>query len=385
MQIFFAGLVVIMFADDVFQPHYLALQRDSGLQHSLVQVLVPALHTAATAMQLPPDRRPGNLRWDALEQILVALLSEPLFNTFLEQLESSSCGGFSRYALRMLQSTCQLIAAAPSSCPVELTSSKFAALWHNLAALLGMTCSIQQHQQQQRGTSVPDAQRQQAVRLLLQALSRLPTALRLASGHCVLDGWCTILRTMHRLSVQEPEQSASHSSAAANGVCGYHTIDSLADLPALCLAGTALLRALPHAVTVSALADQQKQAEEQPDLGLVGGALEIAYVVCSIVDEIATYCGTLASGGPWSAADSAAAGEALWQLHTALCRCIHSIAAGSLATAARLVTVLSFVLNAAACVSAATPATADGTAACGARYAIGKLPVPVMLFWPQEL
>jgi hypothetical protein len=46
----------------------------------------------------------------------------------------------------------------------------------------------------------------------------------------------------------------------------------------------------------------------------------------------------------------------------------------------------SLVLNAAACVSSAMPATANGTAAGGARYAIGKLPVLTdMLISPQEL
>jgi hypothetical protein len=393
----FANLVNIINDEELLGPHALALQRDIGLQRSLVQVLIPALHAAAVAMQLPPDRRPCNVSWHTIMRVVDALMSAALDEQFKEQLASSA--GISTVAQRVMQSTCRLLAAAPASCPDELTSSNFAALWHNLAALLGLTCSIQQQQQQQRGTSVPDAQRQKAVRLLLQALSRLPTALQVAAdcqqdvAGCplakdALDMWRMLLSMMDHLRVQEPGLSADDRIAAANGVCAFHTIDSLADVPAWCSAGKALLQALPQVATVAALAQQHQLAGEQPDAAIVpttqmGSSISIT--ASSIVDEVVRYCGTLASGGPWSAAACAASGEALWQLHTALCRCIHWIAAGSLATAAMPVGLPSLVLNAAACVSAATPAAADGTVTGGARYATGKPLVPVMLFWPQEL
>ncbi|KAI3433890.1 hypothetical protein D9Q98_003692 [Chlorella vulgaris] len=387
----FANLVNIINDEELLGPHALALQRDIGLQRSLVQVLIPALHAAAVAMQLPPDRRPCNVSWHTIMRVVDALMSAALDEQFKEQLASTA--GISTIAQRVMQSTCRLLAAAPASCPDELTSSNFAALWHNLAALLGLTCSIQQQQQQQRGTSVPDAQRQKAVRLLLQALSRLPTALQVAAdcqqdvAGCplakdALDMWRMLLSMMGQLRVQEPGLSADDRIAAANGVCAYHTIDSPADVPAWCSAGKALLQALPQVATVAALAQQYQAAEQQPDMEqqLAGEQPDAAIVpttrlgslisitASSIVDEVVIYCSTLANGGPWSAAACAAAGEALWQLHTTLCHCIHWIAAGSLATAAMPVRVLSFVLNAAVCVRAATPAAANETATGGARH-----------------
>jgi hypothetical protein len=378
----------------LFERHCEALQTNSGLQHNLVQVLTPALHKAAVVMQLPADRRPREFSWLRLVNVINALTSETLISTFCEQLASSS-GGISTLAQRVLQSTFQLVSAAPASCPDDLTSFYFAELWWSLSALLGATCGQVGEsilQQQQRGVAVPNSQRQRMVRLLLPALSRLPTALRVGEEHgkqdaagradaeIVLYRWRYLLQFVPQLRVQEAVLSVDHSSASADDIGTYHVIDSLADISAWCASGTALLRALPQAVTVAALAEQQKQAEEQTDLGLVDGALDIAYVVCSIVDEISRYCGTVASGSPWSAAHCAAAGEALWQLHTALCRCICSVAAGSLAAVVIPVGMLCVVLDAAVCVSAALPAAADGAATGAARYAIGKLPVlPGML------
>ncbi|KAI3433883.1 hypothetical protein D9Q98_003685 [Chlorella vulgaris] len=311
-QLCLASLVAIMMSD-VLQPHYLALRRDSGLQHNLVQMLVPALHAAAVAMQLPPDRRPGESNWNTLDDLLIALLSEPLFHIFAEQLESSSGGGFGPFVQRVLQSTCQLFAAAPASCPVELTGSNFAALWQKLASLLATICcqmgeSFQQ-QQQQRGTAVPDAQRQQAARSLLQALSRLPTALRVAAGaltNDVLQDWCIILGTMDQLSVQEPGLSTNHRSTAAGGVRGYHVIDSLADVPAWCSAGTALLRALPHSASLAVMSGC-----EQAQLSESATARQHHMAACVSSATPATADGTAAGGARHLLAMSVAQAEAV--------------------------------------------------------------------------
>ncbi|KAI3433826.1 hypothetical protein D9Q98_003630 [Chlorella vulgaris] len=374
-------IVNTIVAEELFERHCEALQTNSGLQHNLVQVLTPALHVAAVAVQLPADRRPREFSWLRVVDVIDALTSEALFFTFCKQLASSS-GGISTLAQRVLQSTFQLVSAAPESCPDDLTSFSFADLWCSLSCLLGATCGHVGEsilQQQQRGVAVPDFQRQKMVRLLLPALSRLPTALRVGEEHGTQDAegcagaeialhrWKYLLQFLPQLRVQEAVLSADHSSASADDGHRCSMIDSLADISEWCAAGTALLQALPHAVTVSALADQQKQAEEQPDAILEDGVPEeIDYVACGIVDEIATYCCTVASGSPWSAAHCAAAGEALWQLHTALCRCICSVAAGSMPMPAISVSPLYQVLAAAVYVSAAQPSAADGVG--GARH-----------------
>jgi hypothetical protein len=365
-----AGVVSTMADKTLLQPHASALQRAAGLKDNLVQVLTPALHAAAVAIQLPPDRRPQDLSWMAIADLVSALTSRALASAFLAQLASSS-SGISTAALCVLQSTSQLIAAAPASCPEELTT-RFASLWFNLPALLSTTCRF-----------VGDGQRRKVVWLLLRALPHLPTALRVLADCCrqdadgsataggMLDMCRYTLSLMNQMKVQKPRQPADYSSFAADDLRLYHTLDSLAGVPAWCSAGTALQRALPHMATLTAMA---QQLEEVPPISVhveVLCEVLVAVVSYNIVNEIAAYCGNMASGVSCSAADGSAAGEALWQLHTAVCRCIHSIAAGRL-TAAMPLRMLPLILDAAASVSAATHAAVEGASTCAARHANGK-------------
>ncbi|KAL4856193.1 Zinc finger MYND domain-containing protein 10 [Chlorella vulgaris] len=321
-----AGVVSTMADKKLLQPHASALQRAAGLKDNLVQVLTPALHAAAVAIQLPPDRRPQDLSWMAIADLVSALTSPALSSAFLAQLASSS-SGISTAALCVLQSTSQLIAAAPASCPEELTT-RFASLWFNLPALLSTTCRFvgdgiqcwqQQQQQPQRSAAVPDAQRRKAVWLLLRALPHLPTALRVLADCCrqdadgsataggMLDMCRYTLSLMNQMKVQKPRQPADYSSFAADDLRLYHTLDSLAGVPAWCSAGTALQRAAHGDTDSYGTATRRVLCE-----------LLVAVVSYNIVNEIAAYCGNMASGVSCSAADGSAAGEALWQLHTAL-------------------------------------------------------------------
>jgi hypothetical protein len=97
----------------------------------------------------------------------------------------------------------------------------------------------------------------------------------------------------------------------ANLHCG------LAEVKIFCAAGSALLRALPDA---AALADLPAARQQQVQDKATGILFVAAQLTADLIDKV---CRGIAVSGPLSAADSAAAAEALWQLHTMLCRCIH--------------------------------------------------------------
>ncbi len=148
-----------------------ALQLDASLLRNLVQLLLPPLHAAAAAMQLPADRRPSELSWSLVSSITRGLRSETLSQAFKEQ-QAVATTGDSSYAPRMLQTTAQLFAAAPGSCPDTFVGdNERAGLWLSLLWLLNVgTCLVRcRAQPQAGGAALPEALRQQMARQLLQA------------------------------------------------------------------------------------------------------------------------------------------------------------------------------------------------------------------------
>jgi hypothetical protein len=97
---------------------------------------------------------------------------------------------------------------------------------------------------------------------------------------------------------------------------------SLAEVTVFCAAGSALLRALPHASALAGLAATRNAAgsQQQFEDKLTKLLITATPLTLQAIEQVA-------DRGPSSAADSAAAAEALWQLHTTLCRCIHYSAA----------------------------------------------------------
>jgi hypothetical protein len=165
-----------------FVAHASALQLDASVQRRLVQLLLPPLHAAAAAMQLPADRRPAEMGWHSLVYLTAALMSEVISSALHEQ-QAVANASDSCYAPRMLQTATQLFAAAPASPDDFMDARHFAFLWVSLLYLLSVACSARAISQQQHASTLPDALRQRMARQLLQALPRLPTALRWAAEH----------------------------------------------------------------------------------------------------------------------------------------------------------------------------------------------------------
>jgi hypothetical protein len=330
------------------------LQSDDALQRSLVQLLLPLLNAAAVAAQLPADRRPTELSWSLVTHTVHLLSATELTGALREQLALNSYGTVRSSAQRALHSTAQLFAAAPFT---------VAFVWVGLIRLLGTMCSVFSEaflqQQGQGSAAVPDAQRQQMVHQVLLVLPQLSAGLRLvaelpalAAGHPhVVHSAAAAQMLVQCGNIMEFIDPClpTRVGPAAIGRWAY-TVNSFAEVTACCAASRALLQALPHMATAAARASQRQLVD--------GGHKGLAYKVLSFLYQsaAAAYNFNLGSGCPGNAAGRTAAVEALWQLHTTLCRCFHSSAAGIWATAdateqMRMTICMNLCLQSAACIS----------------------------------
>jgi hypothetical protein len=334
-----------------FAAHAAAIQRDNRLQHSLVQLLISALHRAATEVQLPSGRRPASFTWRFMGIVAKLLSTAPLRLTFIEQLEQPGFDGSSS-SQRVLHNAAQLLLSSPASCPDGTTMVEFGQHWFSLFRLLGTASSslyTRFKQQQQQGQAPPPAAHQQRMLAqMLLALPQLPAAIRAVHQGVAADAGegfgevtqgalmvldvayqCFFILDLFRLlAFPNPDQLAAQG-AAATGIDS--TLGSLAEVPAWCAAGSALLQSLPHVAAMlprEELASDQAGRREDPQLAMA--AIRLTFTALEMASAIRRFCEGIGDEGPRSAAQGVAAGKALWQLHTAVCRCVHSVAAGSL-------------------------------------------------------
>jgi hypothetical protein len=356
IQACFTQIIDTITSDHDFAVQAAALRSDTRLQHSLVQLLISSLHGAAVTVQLPPERWPAKFDWLYMGNIAKLLGTEPLRPSFLEQLEQPGSDS-STSAQRVLHSAAQLFAAAPASCPDGMTAVTFGKVWISLFSLLGAASSaihetIERQQRQQGQAPRPAAQQQRMLAQLLLVLQQLPAAMRAVHDAVAADGGeeageqglleflveamgdqCAfVLDLFNLLAFPDADHQTASSAASTNA---ESVLGSLAEVPAWCAAGSGLLRSLPH---VAALLGPEEElvdsdsayADSEEDHPLLGVYRRLVCTADKMAGEISEYSISMDDGGPWSAAHCAAASEALWQLHTALCRCIQSHAAGGL-------------------------------------------------------
>ncbi|KAL4852781.1 WD repeat-containing protein 44 [Chlorella vulgaris] len=327
------------------------LQPDAGLQYILVQLLVPLLHATAAAMQLPADRRPAELNWALVLALMQALTSEALLSTFQEQLAAPTSGP-SSFAPRLLQTAAQLFAAAPTNSD-DFDDFYLADLWQGLLLLLTVACVARTDTWQQQGRSalMPDAARQRVAWQLLQALQRLPVALQMAVEYAqVHETPATVAKGSLVLAfgIVNEFDLLTGRQLAATAAPVYSVVGSLADVPACCVAAGAMVRALPHVAALEALAQPQVLHEAGPEYKCGQLASELMLSTNWLANGVSLYCLGMGTGGAWSAADAKASLEAVWQLHTMVCRAIHCSTAGLAVTHLHIDTqlaALNFCLN----------------------------------------
>ncbi|KAL4859692.1 hypothetical protein ACK3TF_000769 [Chlorella vulgaris] len=324
LQVLLVQVVYYIAYDARFRCHAAAVRLDGGLQQILLRLLVPMLHASAAAMQLPAEQRPAEFCLTHVVQIVLPLTASALGPPFHEQLRATS-GYDNSHARRVVQSVTEIFASMPASCPEGSTDDLFATLWSSLLTLLGNVATTTTRSidaQQNLITLYSDAQRRSMLQQLQAAVSRLPAALRWAvkDEQCkaarqpddcqpgVLLGACGNIVELWMLMISQELQANLHGGWA--------------EVTVFCAAGSALLRALPHASALSGLAamgvatGSQQQFEDKLTKLLVTASLLTLQAIKQVADS-----------GPPSAADSAAAAEALWQLHMTLCQCIHYSAA----------------------------------------------------------
>ncbi|KAI3433899.1 hypothetical protein D9Q98_003701 [Chlorella vulgaris] len=325
-----------------FTAHAAALQLDVSLQRSMVQLLELPLHAAAEVLQLPATQRcdePNGLPldWALVSDVMGTLMSDVLTRTFQEQQAVTNSADRS-HASRLLQTAAQLFAAALASAPNGVIGDIPASLCGSLLVLLSLACRehgraiLQQQQGWQQGTE----SRRDLARQLLPALLKLPIALRLQAERAQLhaDPAMAAARTLRYASILVIQFNLLASSGTPEMIDRrpwpeYSLVGSLDDVPACCAAAGAMVRALPHVAALEAQ-PQPAQWDESGAADYRRGQLAAYSVRCTIglASAMRHYCQCVGSGGPWSAAAATAAAEALWQLHTTLCRGIHAGAAG---------------------------------------------------------
>jgi hypothetical protein len=330
VQLNFGKLIHLIVCKERFGACSALLQHDAGLQHILVQLLVPPLHATAAAMQLPADRRPAELNWALVLVLMQALTSKALFSTVQGQLAAPTSGP-SSFAPRLLQTAAQLFAAAPTTSD-DFDDFCLVDLWHDLLLLLPVACAARTDTWQQQGRSalMPDAARQRVEWQLLLALQRLPVALQMAAEYAQVHTFpATAAKGSLTLAcgIVSEFPPMARRQLAVEAALAYSVVGSLADVPACCAAASAMVRALPHVAALEALAQPQVVHEAGADEYSRGQlANKLIVSIHWLANGVALYCESY--GGPCSAADAMAAMEALWQLHTMLCRAIHCSTAG---------------------------------------------------------
>ncbi|KAI3433718.1 hypothetical protein D9Q98_003526 [Chlorella vulgaris] len=392
-QLALFAIVIDVVNGPIFKPHAAVLASNSSLQRSLSQLLVPALHPMAVAMQLPADRRPADFNWIMVSSVVNVLSADELYKAVEEQVATASGSAVSNSAPRVLQSLVQLFVAAPASCPSDMEVGMHAQLWFYLFKLLGSTASMLTptvYGQQQGSTAMTAMQRQHTLQQMLRALPRLPTALTVvfkASQHQAVEqdvqfhwlktpaglmmGCCfNVLALLEQLSRGDTIPSAAAAVLGqSSSLPQYPTLAGLHEVPAMCAASGALLRALPLAAQFLADLERREVGEEEADVAseaLRSEALELLPEMlmgeaCGMMSAVHHFC-CLTEGRTWSAADCASAGQSLWQVHTTLCRCVNCLAATGLPHTlfAKLLIGLNLVHLSAVAVSAALRALADG-------------------------
>ena len=323
-----------------FSRHAAALQADRKLQANLAALLTPYLARAAIVLPLPPERRPaGNdsVTWPTVHNAARALshstLAAGVHALLVPPAAQDAAAGFSAPSRRLLQASCQLLAAAPLEAADGLTGEQPAELLRSLIALLGKAASsvaAQRVLQHDRGGDWPRGsphQCLQQVRLLAQVTARLPALLRAAVG------------SPRQLS--SDEAAAVGSAAGLLGVLvgsrdlGAPLLRTAEDVPLCCAAAQGALCAALAVGEARAAGGGAAEAAEAAGtaaslVGVATGVMAVCMMFIEAKSSAAWDRGGATPAAPVPAGSTLAAAEAaLWGLHTAACRAAQRVGASA--------------------------------------------------------
>lgn len=318
-------------------------------------MLLPDLAATASDLQLPEERRPPDCSWGRARKVaaaLAAMSAAPGADTVLA--ESGSLP-------RLLELAAQLATHAPAE---EVRGNVCSILF-----LLGTAASLQR--------SVPPHQQhemtaQQSAQLAQQLLPALPKFAPVLSSDAPHP---TMLLSLARLADLLVELAPPAASLGCS---------SLVPVRAWCVGATAAVRLLAPVSTLRA-----STAGQLPDAAIeraaaADDASEGLCVLSEAVTDLIVKASSAAArlnsllGTAETAEAAAAAHEAAWQLHSALCRAVHA-GAGACRRRA-LVQAASGVLSAADYLSVVADSTAPASALGAAHFEL----LQTVLLGPAE-
>ena len=339
-----AGVLAILCSSPLFARHCDALHQDEQLCSGLVQLLLPAISAMAVGLQLPPERRPPECTWCAAAQMSLFEAVTPFDPHADRQLvvaQPEAVQHLVAAAAQLLQH-CPFPAPATANLePYEAFETSLCFIYLLAAACRWHACSHGQQHEPAASAASAAARRAPPDRRLLQHLLALPPKLCEALAALAQDP-CTDLEPSMIASLFTLDaalQTAQLLSAAAQPLS--NTPGPVADLPAWCRAAAAVLRWLP---AVAAMQTALEHTELQHSAAQRPGSPSHA----AMADRVAQWpspqtvllCAVVSShcvssvqqaGAAWAAPSPVVQDnclQALWQLHTMVCRLVHWLAAG---------------------------------------------------------
>ena len=317
-----------------FEAHFERLLQDERLCGGLLQLLLPGVSAMAVGLQLPPERRPQECTWHNAAH-MAAFVSG-----CLRRVPEAALPVGAEASKRLLAAAAQLLQHCPFPALPASEISVHAAfettaffIWQLEDAVLHVYPGIlSPHQLATPAAPVaaPVVLPPRQAQLLMAVLPRLGEA----------------LAALAQSAGPSPQHSARMVTAAATlaallckaaglevgGGRPAAVIAGLKDLSAWLRAAATVLQWLPAAVAIAGREPHQRpgHTSPMPPIEVASTALFLAIMV-----GLNGHAGVRLPDAAWSASSAAAAVQAdcvsaLWELHTAACRAVHSTLAGAI-------------------------------------------------------
>lgn len=325
-----------------FSGHAHQLLQDEALCSGLLQLLLPGVPALAVGLQLPPERCPPECTWHAAAHLAAVVLSPPP-SSFEQVLATDP-----EAARRLLSAATQLLHHCPFPAPsarlLELGGDGIETTQYFIWQLGDLVAFPFRHitgPLQQAGLGVvPETAAVAAtaiagtllhprlLRQLMDVLPRIGEALAAVaqapganlrrSAKFVAAASAVLLLMAHAAT---PQASGNRPAAA---------MQSVKELPSWARAAAAALRWLPAMVVVA----ERPQREQSAHQDLRWHCVELSTIALHLAmyGGQSLYAGVRMPDPAWSARSPAVQAECLttlWELHTAVCRLVHSVLVGA--------------------------------------------------------
>lgn len=315
-----AALLEVARSTDTCQPHADAITAQPWLRSEVVPLALSTLRRLAVALRLPEGRRPLGCGWHAVGPVAGLLSTEMLGPAVDAWCEAADGASFTA----VLAAAAQLVEDLPLERVITPTAAQqggaagSAVSWatmYYVVCLPGTLCTRATDAVLARQSS---EQRRRVVQHALPAVSRLPQLLQLLAesspeaglAERVLHFCSSVRHLVHQLALY---LAAQQEQAGAVVLCG------LADAVACARAAAAVQRSLSHMYALL-----QHSACSTVDIADV-----LLYIDAAdrLAARAAKALAQEAAPEAMPAGGAADAQQAIWALHTALCRRVHRAAA----------------------------------------------------------